>query len=398
MWPDFCGIVALFPLSSVFSQAHVPGKHGGWTLFRRLRAAKQSPPFPRRVPLAFCPLPIGEGAFSFFAKISPVMRALFVWDLQGEWGGGRERQKSLESTTELCYYNKIRPHGVKSCFEVSTLNFPMAIFLGFLQGVAEFLPISSSGHLTLMQHFFQMEEVDNLFNILLHFATLIAVCVVYRQDIAEMIVEFFRGVATLFSGSGAREARPPVARRLVMMLIIGTLPLFVIVPFEDSVEALGNNPVFVAAMLIVTGFILFFSDRMARGSKTAANATMADALLVGVAQGVATIPGLSRSGTTISAGMLLGFERQFAVRYSFLLSLPAVLGATIIKVIKTAGAGGVDTSMLPKYLVGMVVAGIVGYFSIHLVKLLADKGKFGNFAYYCWIAGAVALAASLVMF
>ena len=86
------------------------------------------------------------------------------------------------------------------------------------------------------------------------------------------------------------------------------------------------------------------------------------------------------------------------MRYSFLLSLPAVLGATIIKVIKTAGAGGVDTSMLPKYLVGMVVAGIVGYFSIHLVKLLADKGKFGNFAYYCWIAGAVALAASLVMF
>lgn len=277
------------------------------------------------------------------------------------------------------------------------MTFPMAIFLGFVQGVAEFLPISSSGHLTLLQHFFSVEEVDNLYNILLHFATLIAVCIVYWKDIVDMVVEFFRGLAALFSSRGARETRPPVARRLVMMVILGTLPLFLVLPIEDKVEELGGSPVFVAVMLLVTGCILFFSDRLATGTKTARTATVKDALLVGVAQGFATIPGLSRSGTTISAGMLLGFDRKFAVRYSFLLSLPAVLGATLVKVIKAFGDEGVDVSLLPKYIAGMAVAGVVGYFSIQLVKLLADKGKFGRFAYYCWFAGAAALVAALVI-
>ena len=121
-----------------------------------------------------------------------------------------------------------------------------------------------------------------------------------------------------------------------------------------------------------------------------------DQIVVGIAQGVATIPGISRSGSTISAGMLLGFDRKFAVRYSFLLSLPAVLGATLLKVVKAVGEG-VDTSLLPNYLAGMVVAGVVGYFSIQLVRLLASKGKFGNFAYYCWIVGVVSLVAGFIV-
>ena len=283
--------------------------------------------------------------------------------------------------------------------EVSVLTFLMAILLGLVQGVAEFLPISSSGHLTLLQHFFGMEEVDNLYNILLHFATLVAVFVAYRKDIAEMIVEFFRGIADLFSRRGAREmGRPPEARRLVLLVILGTLPLFVILPIEGLVESLGGSPAFVSVMLLVTGCLLFFSDRLSRGTKTVRTATVKDALLVGVAQGFATIPGLSRSGTTISAGMMLGFDRKFAVRYSFLLSLPAVVGATLLKVIDVAtGEVEVDLSLLPKYIVGMIVAGVVGYFAIQLVKLLADKGKLGKFAYYCWIAGVAALVASFVI-
>ena len=158
----------------------------------------------------------------------------------------------------------------------------MSAVLGFVQGVAEFLPISSSGHLTLFQHFFGMEEVDNLYNILLHFATLIAVFIAYRKDIAEMIVEFFRGLAALFTRRGAREAgRPPEARRLVMLVIVGTLPLFVVLPIEGLVEGLGNSPAVVSVMLLVTGCLLFLSDRMARGTKTARTATVKDALLVG---------------------------------------------------------------------------------------------------------------------
>lgn len=297
----------------------------------------------------------------------------------------------------IIYYDAPGQTPGKNINEVMTLSLLEAIFMGFVQGVAEFLPISSSGHLTLLQHFFKMEEVDNLFNILLHFATLIAVCVVYRKDIAEMIVEFFKGVGSLFGGHGSRESRPPEARRLVMMVIVGTLPLFVVLPLEGLVEGLGNYPAAVSVMLLVTGCILFFSDRVGDGRKTARTATVKDALLVGIAQGVATIPGISRSGSTISAGLLLGFNRKFAVRYSFLLSLPAVLGATLLKVVRAFGDQGIDTSLLPKYIAGMVVAGVVGYFSIQLVRLLANKGKFGNFAYYCWIVGIVSLIAGFIV-
>ena len=272
------------------------------------------------------------------------------------------------------------------------MDFFMSVVLGFVQGVAEFLPISSSGHLSILQNWFGMEEPDNLFNVLLHFATLIAVCVVYWRDIVDMITEFFRGVSALASRTPSKGPVPP-ARRLVMMVILGTLPLILVLPVEDKVESLGASGLFVGLALLVTGAILFFSDRLARGRKNARTATVTDALLVGCAQAVAVIPGLSRSGCTISAGMAMGFERNFAVRFSFLLSLPAVLGATLLKVIHVA-KDGVDTSLLPMYLVGMIVAGVVGYFAIQLVKLLAQKDKFGRFAYYCWGIGLVAIVVS----
>lgn len=274
------------------------------------------------------------------------------------------------------------------------LTFLQAVILGLVQGVAEFLPISSSGHLTLLQHFFQMEEPDQLYNVLLHFATLIAVCIVYRHDIAEMIVEFFRGIGALFSRR-QDSAPPPPARRLVLLIIVATLPLVLVLLIKDKVEALGSNAVFVSCMLLLTGVVLFTSDRMAKGRKNVKSTTLKDALLIGVAQGIATIPGISRSGSTISTGMALGLDRSFAVRFSFLMSLPAVMGATLLEVLDVAEAG-LDTSLLPMYLTGMLVAGVVGYFSIKLVKLLADKGKFGAFAYYCWAAGAVSLVACLL--
>ena len=277
------------------------------------------------------------------------------------------------------------------------MNYLMVAVLGVVQGVAEFLPISSSGHLTLFQHFFNMETPDNLFNILLHFATLIAVCVYYREDILEMILEFFRFLKDLITRTPGR-GEPPAARRQILLLIVGTLPLFLVLPIQDYVEQVGNYPAAVSCILILTGFVLFLSDRMARGRKNARNTTLKDALLIGVAQGFATLPGLSRSGSTIAAGMALGLDRKFAVRFSFLLSLPAVLGATLLKVVDVAKEGGVDAALLPKYLLGMVIAGVVGYFSIGLVNLLASKGKFGAFAYYCWIAGGVFLVLSLLNF
>ena len=273
----------------------------------------------------------------------------------------------------------------------------MSVFLGVVQGVAEFLPISSSGHLTLFQHFFGMPEPDDLFNILLHFATLIAVFVYYRRDVWEMILEFFRFFGDLFSRSPSR-GEPPAARRQILLLIVATLPLFLVLPIKNYVESVGNYPEAVSCILILTGVVLFASDRMAKGHKNARNTTLKDALLIGVAQGFATLPGLSRSGSTIAAGMALGLDRKFAVRFSFLMSLPAVLGATILEVVDVVQSGAFDSALLPRYLLGMAVAGVVGYLSIGLVNLLASKGKFGAFAYYCWIAGGVFLVLSLMNF
>ncbi len=274
------------------------------------------------------------------------------------------------------------------------MKYLYAAFMGLLQGVTEFLPVSSSGHLSLFQTFFKGTAPDNLFNVLLHFATLLAVCVVYRQDIAQMVLEFFRGVRALVSGDSRGEKVPP-ARRLVLMVILGTLPLFLVLPFKDKVEALGASPLFIGCALLVTGLLLFASDRFSPGHrKTERTMTVADALLVGCGQALAVVPGLSRSGTTISAGMARGLDRPFAVRYSFLLSLPAVLGATLLEAVDVVQEG-IDAALIPQYLVGMVVAAVSGYFAIGLVKLLADKGKFGAFAYYCWAVGALAILAAL---
>jgi len=272
----------------------------------------------------------------------------------------------------------------------------MSILMGFLQGVAEFLPISSSGHLSLFQNFFGMENFEStqvFFTVLLHLGTFISVCIVYWRDIIEMIYEFFAGIAALASPRRRKGAIPP-ARRLVWMIIVATVPLLLVLFVKDAVDALYSNTLFISCALIFTGFLLFFSDRLAQGRKNAKTMRLSDALLIGCAQAVATVPGLSRSGTTISVGMMLGLDRKFAVRFSFLLSLPAVLGANVLEIsdaVKT-----VDSQMLPVYIVGTAVAAVVGYFAIRLVNLLADKGKFGKFAYYCWAVGILALIASIV--
>ena len=277
------------------------------------------------------------------------------------------------------------------------MTYLLSILMGIIQGVAEFLPISSSGHLALFQTFFGMENVEEkymFFTVLLHFGTFISVCVVYWRDILDMIREFFLGIAAL-AGKKDTGVTPPPARRMVMLIIIATLPLFVMVLLQDAVNKLFSNSIMVSCALLATGFILFFSDRLAKGHKTARNATLVDALIVGCGQALAVIPGLSRSGTTISVGMLRGFDRSFAVRFSFLMSLPAILGANILE-IKDAVDAGVNMEELPMYIIGVVVAAVVGYFAIRLVKSLSDKGKFGKFAYYCWAVGLGSLIAGIV--
>ncbi len=276
------------------------------------------------------------------------------------------------------------------------MSYLSAVILGLVQGVAEFLPISSSGHLAIFQKFFRLADVEHdhmLFDVLLHLGTLIAVFIAYRRDISQIVRE---GLRMLRPRRAPRRAKPDIAsRRTVLMIVVATLPLFFILPVKDKVEGLYANTFFIAFALAVTGTVLFLSDRMNRGAKTALTATMGDAFLVGIAQAAAVVPGLSRSGTTIAAGMTRGFEREFAVKFSFLLSIPAVLGANLLSLIDAAKAG-FDSSLLPVYLVGVLVAMLSGYISIALLRYIASKGRFGGFAYYCWGAAIVTLVLSMV--
>ena len=233
------------------------------------------------------------------------------------------------------------------------MNAFSSFLLGLVQGVAEFLPISSSGHLSIAQNLLHIDAED-----LAHRST--------------------------------PKPLPP-ARRLILLIILGTLPLFAVLPIKDKVLGLSNNMLFIGGALIVTGFLLFASDRVKKGRKNERTASLLDAVAVGVSQAVATVPGISRSGMTITSGCFVGFDRKFAVRFSFLLSIPAVLGANILHIVDVIQAGGIDTSLVPAYLLGVVVAAVSGYFSIRLLRFVAEKGRFGFFSYYCWAVGLVTI-------
>lgn len=269
------------------------------------------------------------------------------------------------------------------------MTYLSSFIMGLVQGLAEFLPISSSGHLAIAENLLGMETaVPEFFDVLLHLGTLLAVFVAYWGEICEMIVEFFRGIGDIVHGTTPRQVPP--ARRLILLIVVATLPLLLVLPFHKKVQALSGNMVFVGAALVVTGFLLFVCDMLRKGKKTEGRATVVDALIVGVAQAIATLPGISRSGMTISAGCFCGFERKFAVRFSFLMSIPAILGANILSLADAAKAGIIWTEV-PMYMVGVITAAVVGYACIRLLKLIAEKGRFGAFSYYCWAVGLLTL-------
>lgn len=263
------------------------------------------------------------------------------------------------------------------------MTLTVSLMLGVIQGVSEFLPISSSGHLAIAEFLLGetgLAQPPEFFDVLLHLGTLAAVFAAYWADIRAMLFEFFAGLGDLAHGTTPTPVPP--ARRLILLLLVGTVPLFAVLPVRKRVQSLSGNIYFVAAALIATGVLLFASDHVRRGRRTERSARMRDVLLVGAAQALATCPGLSRSGTTISVGCFAGLERRFAVRFSFLLSIPAVLGANLLT-LKDALAAGVDWGETPVYLAGVAAAAAVGYGCIRLLKMIAAKGRFGWFACYC---------------
>ncbi len=274
------------------------------------------------------------------------------------------------------------------------MTYLTAVVLGLIQGVAEFLPISSSGHLAILQNFLKLGETEEhlFFDVLLHLGTLVAVIIAYWRDVRGVVRE---GLCMLHLKKLPRGQKPDrLTRRMILFLIFATLPLVFAVFFKDAVESLYANTFFIGFALVATGFLLFAADRWGHGNKNARSATIFDALIVGVSQMVAVVPGLSRSGTTISAGMLRGFDRSFAVQFSFLLSIPAVLGANLLSLIDAVRAG-INWSYVPMYLVGVAVAFVSGYLAIYFLRVIVQRGKFGGFAYYCWGVGLLTLILSL---
>ena len=276
------------------------------------------------------------------------------------------------------------------------MSYLTAVLLGLVQGVAEFLPISSSGHLAIAEQLLNLQGASNVpefFDVLLHLGTLVAVFIAYWDDIRDMIVELFAGIGDLAHHSTPNPVPP--ARRLILLIIVGTLPLFAMVPFRRFFSSLGDNMYFIGGALIFTGILLFVSDRVHHGRKTEKTATLLDALLVGIGQAIALCPGISRSGMTITTGCFAGFERKFAVRFAFLLSIPAVIGANILS-LKDAIDAGIDWASVPAYLVGVAVAAVSGYACIRLLRYIAEKGRFGAFAYYCWAVGVLTLVLTVL--
>jgi len=276
----------------------------------------------------------------------------------------------------------------------------LALFLGLIQGIAEFLPISSSGHLAIFQNLFNMnykEEEHLLFDVLLHLGTLVSIFAVYRAEIKEMLSD---GIDYLRIRSDSNSDEPvtlkPPARAL-LFICIGTVPMFIALIFSSAVSRLFFNTMFIGFALIVTGGLLFVSSKFIKqGNKTEKTMTIADAIFIGLSQAVAILPGLSRSGTTISVGLARGLSGTFAVRFSLLLSIPAVLGATIVA-LYNAIRNGADFSLLPTYLAGFVVAAGIGFLAIQFLRRVMAKSGLGNFAYYCWGVGALTMILSLII-
>lgn len=273
-----------------------------------------------------------------------------------------------------------------------------AVILGLIQGIAEFLPISSSGHLSILQNLFGMSTAENghvFFDVLLHLGTLVSICVVYWKDIREMLWDCMDLIYVLrYPGVTVTERLPGV--RLALMVVVGTVPLFAVVLINDYVKQLYYHSIFIGMMLILTGCMLYVSDKMSAGKKNGRTMRVRDAFLIGLCQAVATIPGLSRSGSTITAGVTVGLDREFAIKFSFLLSIPAVLGANILSLLE-AFEYGVDPTYVPAYLIGTAVAMVVGVLSIGLLKYIVKKSGFGKFSYYCWGAGFITIILSIIL-
>ena len=262
-----------------------------------------------------------------------------------------------------------------------------AVILGLVQGLAEFLPVSSSGHLALLQQFFGIDENKVLlFAVMLHVGTMISVCIVYWKDIWELIVELCLTIKDLCTGKGLRLDERPV-RKLGVLIIIATIPTGIIgVLGGDFFDSLYTSIVPIGIGLIITGFLLVMAERMGSSSRGLEKMNFRNAFFIGLVQGIAICPGISRSGSTLFGSLICNLDRKFAVKFVFLISIPSILGSAVLE-LPDAIEAGVTVAEAGPVIVGMLVAAVSGLVAIKtMIKIVSDK-KLSYFSYYVWVVG-----------
>lgn len=280
-----------------------------------------------------------------------------------------------------------------------------SILLGIVQGITEFLPVSSSGHLAILQNIFHVETNGSmLFDIMLHLGTLVAVFIVYWKDIWSMIKEaiFMAGdilcnlkifILNKIHKTSLRYKRivSNSYRKFVVLVLVSTVPTGIIgVLGKDLISDASETLLIPGICLLITGVLLLMADTAKEGRKKPKDTTYTNGLIIGAAQGLATLPGLSRSGTTIATCVFCGLDRRFAVKYSFILSIPAILGAAVLEV-KDVIAEPIEASQLGIYAVGALFSAVVGYICIKTMLVVVRNKKFKYFSYYCFVVGVVAI-------
>lgn len=278
-----------------------------------------------------------------------------------------------------------------------------AIVLGIVQGATEFLPISSSGHLSLGHVLLGVKEPELLFDIVLHVGTLVAIVLFYRADVWGVLRDTQTGLREMRETGDWRAFFKGEGTRLALLVAVATVPtgllgvmLGELIDPDDGASLV--TPKIVCGLLVVNGFILFANrwlmDRDAEpreGLLRVWNLGIGTAILVGIAQGLAVVPGISRSGTTITAALLLGTTRANAARFSFLMSIPAILGAVVLKFDTSVFSGGHGAELVLTYLTGAILAGVVGYLCLRWLISLLKNARFHHFSWYCWIVGGIGL-------
>lgn len=270
-----------------------------------------------------------------------------------------------------------------------------AITAGIIYALTEVMGLSGSGHLAVVNTLFDLNLTEShlLFKAFTEFAVMLALIVAFRKDIGGMIRDT-AGLTGFGKHPVEKGTRYPEAR-LLFMLSVATVPLLMMLPFRKAYFGLWDNTPFVGIMFILNGLVLHVCERMVPGKKGLGRMTTLDALIVGICQAVAIIPGLSRLALTVTAANAEGFQKNYAIRFGFLMAIPALFGAFVLSLADSAVAG-IDTAHMTAYLIGAGTAFVTAFFGVYGFRRLVRRRGFGDLAYYSWIIGVLAIILALI--